>query len=151
MSLRAAAGEDQVFTLAGRTIEDPADPATQRALAEAHGARVRPLCRCTASGVEMYIARVGTDRYIIKRMPDTGMVHAPSCPSYLPPETVSGLGQVLGGAIQESVETGATVLRLGFRMAKADRNVAVAAGPGRGEADSLTTDGSRLTLRAMLH
>ena len=117
-----ATGEDsrQTFLVAGERIRSPSADVAQRLLAPAHAAhaaRVRPMCLCTAGGVAMYIARMAPERYIIKRMPDTGMLHAPNCPSYLPPEVLSGLGQVLHGAIEESVDTGLTVLRLGFRMA----------------------------------
>ena len=150
MSAASEVDPRQGFVLAGRQLDDLTEPGTQRLLAGAHANRLRPSCLCTDTGVEMYIARVGTDRYVIKRMPDTGMVHAPACPSYLPPEMVSGLGQVLGGAIQESAETGVTALKLGFRMGKAERN-AGAATQGATEADSVATDGSRLTLLAMLH
>lgn len=115
-----ATGEDsrQTFLVAGERIQSPSADVAQRLLGAAHAARVRPMCLCTAGGVAMYIARMAPERYIIKRMPDTGMLHAPNCPSYPPPEVLSGLGQVLQGAIEESVDTGLTMLRLGFRMAR---------------------------------
>jgi len=47
----------------------------------------------------MYIAKVG-NRYIVKRMPDTGQLHSPDCDSYEPPAELSGLGEVLGSAIK---------------------------------------------------
>jgi hypothetical protein len=131
----------QGFVFAVRQLDDLTEPGTQRLLASLHANRLRPFCLCTDAGVEMYIARVGTDRYLIKRMPDTGMLHAPACRSYLPPEMVSGLGQVLGGAIQESAETDVTALKLGFRMGKAERNAA-AATQDSAQADSVATDGS---------
>ena len=122
----------------------------QRVLAEAYSHRVRPACLCVDGGVPMYIARVG-ERFIVKRMPDTGMVHATACPSYLPPEALSGLGQVLGAAIIEQADTGVTALRLGFRMAKADRNGPSPASSGDGGSDSVAADGTRLGMRSVLH
>ena len=84
-------------------------------------------------------------------MPDTGMVHAVRCPSHQPPEALSGLGQVLGNAINEETESGITALRLGFRMAKSDCNAAAPVAANDSEADSLTADGARLSMRAVLH
>lgn len=140
----------QVFDIGGVHVSSAETTKAQQVLVDAHTHRVRPLCLCVDGGVPMYVARVG-DRFIVKRMPDTGMVHATDCPSYLPPEALSGLGQVLGGAILEQAETGITALRLGFRMAKADRNgPAPAAGRGDGS-DSVAADGTRLGMRAVLH
>ena len=140
----------QVFDIGGVHVSSAETTKAQQVLVDAHTHRVRPLCLCVDGGVPMYVARVG-DRFIIKRMPDTGMVHATDCPSYLPPEALSGLGQVLGGAILEQAETGITALRLGFRMAKADRNgPAPAASSGDGS-DSVAADGTRLGMRAVLH
>jgi len=42
----------------------------------------------------MYVAKIGAGKYVIKRMPDSGLTHAHNCPSYLPPEALSGFGQV---------------------------------------------------------
>jgi hypothetical protein len=141
----------QTFLVAGERIESSSSDAAQRLLAPAHAAHVRPMCLCTRGGVAMYISRMAPERYILKRMPDTGMLHAPSCPSYLPPETLSGLGQVLHGAIEESVDTGLTVLRLGFRMARNQQTVQGSTAASGGEAGSVRADGARLTLRAVLH
>ncbi len=141
----------QIFDVGGRRIESQSSPDAREILAAAHADRIRPLCLCTGSGVPMYVARVGAERFIVKRMPDTGIAHAVDCPSYLPPEYLSGLGQVLGGAILENGETGVTALRLGFRMAKADRNAPAPDGAGDGAADSVSADGERLSMRAVLH
>lgn len=146
----AGDSDRQLFDIDGVHVSACATAQSQQVLVDAHTHRVRPLCLCVDGGVPMYIARVG-DRFIVKRMPDTGMVHATDCPSYLPPEALFGLGQVLGGAILEQAETGITALRLGFRMAKADRNgPAPATGSGDGS-DSVVADGSRLGMRAVLH
>jgi hypothetical protein len=139
----------QAFDVGGVRVVAAATTQAQQVLADAHAHRVRPLCLCAAGGVPMYIARAG-DRFIVKRMPDTGMVHAAGCPSYLPPEALSGLGQVLGGAILEQTQTGITALRLGFRMAKADRNGPGPDSSGEGN-DSVVADGTRLSMRAVLN
>lgn len=98
----------------------------------------------------MYVARVGPGRYVIKRMPDTGLAHAHHCASYLPPEELSGLGQVLGSAITEEADSGLTAIKLGFRMSKTDRTGPAGGGCGK-VADSVAAEPNRLTLRAVLH
>ena len=70
----------------------------------------------------MYVAKLGAGRYVIQRMPDSGLAHAHHCPSYLPPEALSGLGQALGSAITEEVDSGLTAIRLGFRMSRTRSN-----------------------------
>jgi len=118
------------------------------ALAAAHADRLRPRCLCLIEGIEMYVAHLG-EGFIVKRMPNTGSRHAPDCPSYeLPPES-SGLGQVLGTAIKEDLATGETTLQLGFSMSKLGSRTTVPA-PGS-PSDSVASDGSRLSLRGLLH
>jgi hypothetical protein len=99
----------------------------------------------------MYIARLaGThEGFIVKRMPNTGSHHAPDCPSYEPPAESSGLGQVLGSAIIEDPATGETTLKLDFSMSKlAGRAAMPKAG---GDSDSVTSRGTKLSLRGLLH
>jgi Protein of unknown function (DUF1173) len=118
------------------------------AIAAAHAAHQRPRCLCLVDGVEMYVARL-CDGYIVKRMPDTGSLHAPNCPSYEPPPEVSGLGQVLGSAITEDPATGETTLKLDFAMSKiAGRSTMPTAGAG---GDSVASSGTKLSLRGLLH
>ena len=103
---------------------------------------------CLVKGIEMYVARLGGG-FIVKRMPNTGSHHAPECPSYEPPAEFSGLGQVLGSAIAEDPATGETALKLGFTMSKiGGRSTTPTAG---GASDSVATDGTRLSLRGLLH
>jgi len=120
----------------------------QQELAKMYKSKQRPLCPCKTPGVEMYIAKVN-DRYIIKRMPDTGSMHAPDCDSYEPPPELSGLGQVLGSAIKENAEDGLTELRFNFSMTKVGGRKPVSTTSV--EEDSVKTDGSKLTLRSVLH
>jgi hypothetical protein len=144
------APDRQTFELYGRQITHIHTSETQRLLASAHADRIRPLCQCGQVGVAMYVAKIGVEKYVIKRMPDSGLAHAHHCPSYRPPEALSGLGQVLGSAITEEGDSGLTSIRLGFRMSKSERAAATGAGSG-GVADSVTGDASRLSMRAVLH
>lgn len=141
-------GERQTFTLYGHQISHTGSPEVQQLLAAAHTDRVRPMCLCRPEGVAMYVAKIGAEKYVIKRMPDTGLAHAHHCTSYLPPEELSGLGQVLGSAITE--DEGLTAIKLGFRMSKTERAAPTATGSGE-VADSVAADPNRLTLRAVLH
>ncbi len=106
---------------------------------------------CLVDGVEMYVARLaGSDRgYIVKRMPDTGSHHAPDCPSYEPPAEFSGRGQVLGSAITEDPATGETTLRLDFPLARMPGRSTMP--PAGGESDSVSSSGTKLSLRGLLH
>ena len=121
------------------------------AIAEAHASHQRPRCMCLVDGVEMYVARLaGSDRgYIVKRMPYTGSHHAPDCPSYEPPPDLSGLGQVLGSAITEDPATGETTLRLDFPLARMPGRSTMP--PTGGESDSVSSSGTKLSLRGLLH
>jgi hypothetical protein len=125
------------------------------AVALAHATHHRPRCLCkfdaNGLGIEMYLARLaGTHAgFIVKRMPNTGSHHAPSCPSFEPPAESSGLGQVLGSAITEDPATGRTTLKLDFPLSKiAGRSVMPSAG---GDSDSVTSSGTKLSLRGLLH
>src|SRR6266446_9313249 len=71
----------------------------QSLLAAAYNAEKAPRCLCIAGGVEMYIAKYKD--FVIKRRPETGKNHSPSCASYEPPASQSGLGEVSGDAIIE--------------------------------------------------
>ncbi|WID99913.1 DUF1173 domain-containing protein (plasmid) [Bosea vestrisii] len=121
----------------------------QTRLADAQARQVRPLCLCRNPGLPLYIARVGS-RLTLKRMPGTGARHDPACPSYEPPYELSGLGSVAGSAISEDLETGNTLLKLDFSLTKSAGRAppAPSATPDKGEVRS---DGTKLTLRALLH
>ncbi|MFO1219621.1 MAG: DUF1173 domain-containing protein [Burkholderiaceae bacterium] len=139
-----------IYLFGTRRVESD-DETFANALAAAHADRMRPKCLCLVQGIEMYVARLaGTDAgFIVKRMPGTGSRHAPDCPSYEPPPEASGLGQLLGTAIKEDPATGETALRLGFSMSKLGGRATIPA-PGA-PSDSVASDGSKLSLRALLH
>jgi hypothetical protein len=92
----------------GTRAVQAADPDFRAALAQAHAARWRPRCLCQPGGVEMYVARLA-DRYIVKRLPDSGHQHAPDCPSFQARTAVTDMGGE-GAA--------GTLLRLGFALSK---------------------------------
>jgi len=144
------AGDRQTFELYGHRITHTNNADAQQLLAAAHTDRVRPLCLCRPDGVAMYVAKIGSDKYLIKRMPDSGLEHDHRCASYLPPQELSGLGQVLGSAITEEADSGLTAIKLGFRMSTTERAAPTGAGGGR-VADSVAADPNSLTLRAVLH
>lgn len=136
-----------VYEIAGRRFQVGARGFAD-AVADAHAAHQRPRCMCLVEGVEMYVARLG-EGYIVKRMPDTGSHHAPDCPSYEPPAEFSGLGQVLGSAITEDPATGETTLKLDFPLTKMPGRSTIP--PYGGEGDSVSSTGTKLSLRGLLH
>ncbi|PZN94118.1 MAG: hypothetical protein DCF30_20830 [Hyphomicrobiales bacterium] len=121
----------------------------QARLRYAQTQQVRPSCLCRNPGLPLYIAGAG-GRLILKRMPGTGAKHDPACASYEPPYDLSGLGVVAGSAIIENFETGTTALKLDFSLTKSAGRAppAPSATPDKGEVRS---DGTKLTLRALLH
>ena len=131
-------------------VDFPLDaPELKAHLARAHATHARPLCLCCSPGAPMYVAQIG-GRYLLKRMPESGPSHDPSCDSYEAPYELSGFGHLAGTAIRENVDDGVTLLRLDFSLSKSGaRAPAVVAEAG--EAGSVATDGSKLSLRALLH
>ncbi len=96
----------------------------------------------------MYVAHIG-ERYVVKRMPETGYRHAPECPSFEPPAGCTGLHSLLGSAIVEDPIAGVASLKLGFPMSiQPGRS-------GRGRSPSVTGSvagtKARLSLRGLLH
>jgi hypothetical protein len=136
-----------IYQIRGQSIHSD-DPALHELLASIYISRERPLCLCRTPSLEMYVAKVD-EKYFIKRMPNSGSSHSPACDSYEPPPELSGLGQVMGTAIQENPEEGTTALKFDFSLSKgASRS---APSPSGKETDSVKTDGNKLTLRGTLH
>jgi hypothetical protein len=108
--------------------------------------RVRPLCMCQNPGIPMYIARFETS-FIVKRMPDSGEQHAPTCEAYETPAGLSGRGEVEGSAIQEE-EGGTTNVKLAFSLSF---NGTAESPTEKMEHSSATAPGTKLTLRGFLH
>jgi hypothetical protein len=105
---------EQRICISGFTYEASA-PQLQEVLARIYDTPERPLCQCVSGGVPMYVAK--HRQYLVKRMPDTGPKHHPTCPSYEPELDQSGLGALMGEAIiehsPESIE-----LRVAFPLAR---------------------------------
>lgn len=102
------------------------DAQFQSRLADAHQRRVRPLCTCRDQGhqLAMAIAHLqikGADRYIIRRLPETGHDHAADCHHHEEPEGLSGLTQVRGTAIQHDEDDDTYKLKLDFPLGQNDR------------------------------
>ena len=135
------------FRLADKVIDEKA-PYLQSALADAYRRRIRPHCLCKEGGLPTYIARIG-DQYLVKRMPLSGGGHDPNCPSYEPPDELSGLGVLTGSAIQVDPESGMSALKLGFSLTK----IGTRAAPNTGTTvtDTIVGDAKKLSLRSLLH
>ena len=135
------------FRIADRIIGESASD-LQTVLADAHRRRIRPLCMCMDPGLAMYIAQV-EDQYLVKRMPLSGSEHDAACPSYDPPDELSGLGVLMGSAIQVDPESGLSALKVGFSLSKVGARTTPVAGTGGG--DSVAGETTKLTLRSLLH
>lgn len=135
------------YVARGRRL-DPEAPEAADALRRLHAAGERLLCACAEPPPPMYLSRFG-DLILVKRMPETGHLHAAGCPHYEPPAELSGLAEVLGSAIVEGPGDAPTNLRLAFSLTRsAGRTAPSAEGAGDG---SVSTEGRRLSLRATLH
>lgn len=136
------------YNFSGKLVERD-DPDFDRLVASVHGVIPRPLCMCRHQGIEMYVASAG-EHYIIKRMPDTGNLHAMSCGSYEAPADLSGLGEIIGAAIQTNAVDGTTSLKFDFTLSKSGL-----AHPGahasHDPSGQVRSASARLTMRGALH
>lgn len=96
----------------------------------------------------MYIARID-GLYVIKRMPLSGRDHDPACPSYEPPYELSGLGSLIGNAIQIDA-SGKAALELDFPLTKKGARSTPAPSAEVSE-PALRNEAKKLSLRAVLH
>ena len=137
--------DEQHYLINGRIFAAD-DPGLQEALARIRGTPARPRCLCVVEGVEMYVSKFSD--FVIKRMPDTGAEHHPTCPSYALPASESGLGEVLGEAIVERGPEGVE-LRLNFPLTRrVGRSFAIA---DRELPAEVTVARKQLSLRGLLH
>jgi hypothetical protein len=136
------------FRIGGRLIEE-GTPELQAELRFAYERRERPLCLCKAPGLPMYIARIG-DQFLVKRMPLTGAKHDPACESFEPPYELSGLGALIGSAIQLDPLTEMAALRLEFSLSKRGTR-ASPTGDNGGATDGVSGGPRKMTLRGLLH
>lgn len=135
------------FAIGNRVIEETG-PELHGVLAQAYEQRLRPMCLCKAPSVPMYIARV-EHQYLVKRMPLSGREHDPTCPSYQPPYELSGLGPLIGNAIQIGA-SGRAELKLDFSLTKRSPRAAPTT-PMEASESSIRSEPLKLSLQAMLH
>lgn len=135
------------FQIGDRIVDEQAGDFPEQ-LAIAYRTKLRPACLCTTPGVAMYIARIG-DQFLAKRMPLTGGAHDPACGSFEPPYELSGLGPLIGSAIQIDAASGAAALRLDFSLTKRGPRSATATASENREA--VKNEARKLSLRALLH
>ena len=113
-------------------------------------AKLRPSCPCIPDNPpEMYLAKIDSGKIIVKRMPNSGHLHDAGCEHFIPPAELSGLGAVLGSAIQEGLDGGLTGLKFNFSLKKMPGRAASSGEPT--EKDSVKADTNKLTLRGTLH
>ncbi|ACE94967.1 hypothetical conserved protein (plasmid) [Rhizobium etli CIAT 652] len=135
------------FLIGSQTIGE-SSPEFQAQLERAYEQKLRPLCRCQETPVPMYIARVD-GQFLIKRMPLSGRDHDAGCSSYDPPYELSGLGPLIGNAIQIDAATGAAMLKLDFSLSKrGNRSVSK---PSSEPSDTVRSTTKKLSIKAMLH
>lgn len=135
----------QRFSIKGRVLAED-DPQLQDALGQIYETIERPRCLCVPGGVEMYVAR--HRRFVVKRMPETGNRHAPICASYEPEAQQSGLGELLGEAVEER-EPGKVELRVDFPWTRTTGH-RVMGGEPRDVAE-VASSRRRMSLRALMH
>lgn len=135
------------FEIENHVVEETS-PDVQRLLAQAYEQRLRPMCMCKKPPAPMYIARI-ENQYLVKRMPLSGRDHDPSCPSYEPPYELSGLGPLIGKAIQIDA-SGKANLKLDFSLTKRGPRAAASAQAKSAE-PGIHSEPRKLSLRAVLH
>jgi hypothetical protein len=96
----------------------------------------------------MYIAQL-EGQHFVKRMPLSGRDHDPACPSYDPPYELSGLGPLIGNAIQVDAN-GRANLKIDFSMTKKGPRAAAPQSAGASER-AIRNEPQKLSLRAVLH
>jgi len=82
----------------------------QDLLSRLHGSDNFPLCLCTTTGIGMSVRRTG-NFYFLARLPGTGHLHHPDCPSHAPDNFFSGLAHYSAGVITDTCN-GRTLVHL---------------------------------------
>lgn len=136
----------QRYQFASQSLDDDAGSFLTE-LAAAHATKFRPRCLCQTPNPEMYVAKFGGS-FVIKRMPGTGIAHDSGCDHFEPPPSLSGLGDVLGRAIQQK-DDGHTVLKLDFSLTKIGRSAPAQASESK--SDTVKAETNKLSLLGLLH
>ena len=142
---QGAEGDSQRFSIKGRVV-DASAPDMQDLLAHVYETPERPRCLCVPGGVEMYVAR--HRQFVVKRMPETGCRHHPSCPSFEPEWQQSGLGELVGEAVLETVP-GQIQLRVDFPWVRTVGRSLVRGEPH--EVTEVEAPRRRMSLHALMH
>lgn len=132
------------------TSED--SPNFQAALKRAYDGNINPVCQCRHSEDSvMYVAYIKMSAsYEVRSMPNKGGKHAAWCKHYKAPLSVSGLSQVMGLAVTElNAEEETRMLKLDFALSKVQGRLAPT--PSDTPSDTVTTSGTKLTPRGLLH
>lgn len=135
----------------GSHVLTPNDRDFQLCLEDAYRRKIRPLCCCNLNKpIELYIAHISQRAaYEIRRMPGDAALHTSECDHYEPPLALSGLAQVQGHAIIEHQDSEIVDLKLDFALTKIGGRAMPT--PRDIPADSAKSDGTKLTLRGLLH
>lgn len=134
-----------MYLVRGRRMDDNAAE-LQQALAELHGTSERPRCLCMPGGVDMYIAKM--NRCLLKRMPGTGHKHHPSCKSFEPEYSDSGLGELMGEAVVDNGDA-LTEIYVNFPLKK---SCGIARHPvKKTEPVDVSVAKRKMSLRAVMH
>lgn len=135
----------QTFSIKGAEY-DEADPTLQAALANIYNTADRPVCMCVHGGVEMYVAKYAD--YVIKRLPETGSKHHPTCAAFEIDPTESGRGELLGKAITEHAAN-EWEIRVKFPLARTPGRSVQRGTPGT--ATEVTSRSKSASMLALLH
>ncbi|CAN7631301.1 DUF1173 domain-containing protein [Ensifer adhaerens] len=135
------------FLIGDRLFEE-ASSEFRALLPRAYEQGLRPYCQCKEPPVAMYIARLD-EQHLVKRMPLSGRNHDPACPSFEPPYELSGLGPLIGNAIQVDAN-GRAILKIDFSMTKKGPRAAASRSAGPQES-AIRNEPQKLSLRATLH
>lgn len=138
-------GIRQKLTIKGAEYYED-DPTLQAALSMIYNTADRPMCMCVPGGVEMYVARYAD--YVIKRLPDTGSKHHPTCAAFEIDATESGRGELLGKAITEHAAN-EWEIRVKFPLARTPGRSVQRGTPGT--ATEVTSRSKSASMLALLH
>ena len=137
--------DEQTFFIRGN-IYGANDEHLQAALAQIYDTPERPRCLCIKGGAAMYVAKHRA--FVVKRMPETGSQHHPSCPSYASDSQQSGLGELMGEAVIEH-STEFVELRVDFPLTRV-LGRSRPSGEQQSAAD-VSVPKRRMSLRAVMH
>jgi hypothetical protein len=136
---------EQRFVIKGVQYEAGSE-GLQLALQQIYNTNESPYCMCRPDGVQMYVAKYAA--FVIKRLPETGKEHHPSCQAYELPPGESGLGELIGEAVIER-SNDCVEMRVDFPLTRVPgRSVQRGAGSPPGEVQAARR---AVSLRGLMH